>query len=834
MTKVAVATGNFTAAGTWGTVTGYETDSEVAAHLITIAAKTFGAFVPGAITVDRVLVKLQNRVSSPTGTISVAFRNITTSTDIKTVTINVSDIPAPPAIAGNMGWICFKFDAATLLVAGNQYAFKLSSSVNNEVTVYANNAILASASLSAILVTTTTGAPVATEKIHICGEYTAAATNAVYTITMDSTATTAYGTGTTETACGFTINGNGLLSYGTAAATNYVLRVSSVLRVYPGGELRIGISGAEIPRGSTAVLEFPCLADGDYGLYIDGTFTTAGLSRTSGKVFDRCYLNTDEAVAQTVLGVDTDTGWLNGDEMVIASTDRTLSQSDRRTLSGNAGATSITVTSGLTYAHSGTSPTQAEVILLTRNVLIRSTSATLMSYCRCLPTAIVDLSWTQFRYMSSTATNKTAALVITTTTGSVLVDRCSFYDCEAYGILVNSSTANNITIQNCVGSVCNSSSSIYGFFSMFLATSGTNWLLDNNWYIGATAAAGTGILINDFGGSVTNNVVVGVATGMAFAENNVQVSGTISDNVIHTCTTGVSIANNIAAITLSSFTVWRCSTGVTFATCQAINCDFISWILFGSITNMSLTNTNGLMVGCRFTDCEISGDTSFASTWGITLAYMLMQDVEFENCTFGVASGIKTTHSTADFVINGNTVPAIVRTFLNNCTLASSLEFQQQTVLNPLSYIRLQKKDATTTNHSTLLRYGTLALNAAVFKTAAPSLKMTPNNASNKCESAPKNEGWKAAVASGGTITASVYINKNASYNGNQPRLIVRKNYAAGITADTVLATYTSGTGSWNQISGATASVTDDAVLEFIVDCDGTAGYISVDDATFS
>jgi hypothetical protein len=62
--------------------------------------------------------------------------------------------------------------------------------------------------------------------------------------------------------------------------------------------------------------------------------------------------------------------------------------------------------------------------------------------------------------------------------------------------------------------------------------------------------------------------------------------------------------------------------------------------------------------------------------------------------------------------------------------------------------------------------------------------------------------------------------------------LIVRKHPALGITADTVLDTHTAAAGTWEQLTGTTATVTADGVLEFIVDCDGTAGWVNVDDWT--
>ena len=89
------------------------------------------------------------------------------------------------------------------------------------------------------------------------------------------------------------------------------------------------------------------------------------------------------------------------------------------------------------------------------------------------------------------------------------------------------------------------------------------------------------------------------------------------------------------------------------------------------------------------------------------------------------------------------------------------------------------------------MAFGQLRTDSAVYHTAAPSMKMTPNNASNKLELAPKDKGMLVAVASGDAVTASVWVRKDATYTGSQPRLIVRANAAIGINADTVLATAT-------------------------------------------
>jgi hypothetical protein len=128
--------------------------------------------------------------------------------------------------------------------------------------------------------------------------------------------------------------------------------------------------------------------------------------------------------------------------------------------------------------------------------------------------------------------------------------------------------------------------------------------------------------------------------------------------------------------------------------------------------------------------------------------------------------------------------------------------------------------------------YGILQSDTTFYNTASPSLRMTPNNATWKLRHIPN----RLAVSSGDSPIISVYVRKSVAgdgtaYNGNQPRLMLRNNYQGGITADTALATATnSANGSWQQLTGTVPTVTRDCVIEFYVDCDGTLGWINVDD----
>src|SRR3990167_6507400 len=451
---VSIATGNFTAAATWGTVdaTSYLNVENATETLLTTlySGTRSSAFTPGAITISHIGVKLCERIGT-TGTMSVHLELDADDTEVAgtEVTINTADLPSALEADLNGGWIFFKLSAPVLLLAATAYQVAAKTSSATQVDLWKDATV---DNISRALVTTTTQTPVAGDDLIVAGEKTGAGTSNAFTVTMDETAATDYGAAPTAANSlilpGLAVCHQGTVTYGTTAATNYYLKMSNSIVVYSGGTLNIGTVVTPIPRDGSAVLEFDPAADGDYGLIIRnlGTFVAQGLSRTVGKNVVSAKLNTDEAAAQTVLGVDTDTGWLASDEIVISSTTQS-NQNELRVLSVNASATELTITAGLTNAHSGTSPTQAEVILLTRNVKIRSATSTLMTFVDVKTTATVDIDWVEFLYLGATTTGS-RGVEIETTTGDCNIQFSSFHDFDYHGIYITGAAVNNITFNN--------------------------------------------------------------------------------------------------------------------------------------------------------------------------------------------------------------------------------------------------------------------------------------------------------------------------------------------------------------------------------------------------
>lgn len=829
--RMAIANGNFSAAATWGLIDATSlNNTETTTTALTTTYALSSAFTPGAIQIDGIGVKLSVRTGT-TGTMSVSLAQGGVTVVGTEVTINVADLPVAATADLNGGWIFFKFAAPVTLVAATSYTVQAKTSSASQVSLFSTSGT----NWARFLRTTTTAAPAAGDDLIITREFTGAGASTTRTVTYDITAATDFGAVPTAANSliqpGIAISTGGTLTWGTTAATQYQMRMSNSIIIYSGGTMNMGTVATPCPRGSSQTLFFDPGTNVDYGLVVRnlGTLVTQGLSRTSGKEIDRCLLNTDEAVAQTTLGVDTDTGWLDNDVIAVATTTQTIAQSEKGALNGNAGASSLTVDGfagaggGLAFAHLGTAPIQAEVILLTRNVIIRGASATLQAYIDIKATAQVDCDWTEFYWLGSATTNK-RGIDIATTTGS-----CSFNRCSAHDMMVansrnfNSSSASgsNISITNCVTFDINT------FHVASSASSGVMTITGNIFMKNVSSFLAS---LGDIGGVFSNNVVIGGAGyGVVLNEANAQL-GTFSGNTIHSCVGGLSIPAVLYDGTIQNTILYRNSSfGLNI---QALVEDVIfdTMTFFGNTTaSISFSTTGNALVGCQFLNVTSNGDTGFPTTAGILVSNAMrnaIADLELINCDFSTVAGIKTAH-TNDINIASS---SFVEMYLNNCKLGGTNEVAGQTNLLDGSYIASDKHDQTEGLFKTFMRRGTIQRETTTVHTGSQSMKLTPNNASNKLQTLGALGGFKVPVLDGETVTFNAYVYEDGSYNGARARLMVKRNDALGITADTLLDTATAASdGAWELLTGTTDPVSADGVLEFFVDCDGTAGNLFVD-----
>lgn len=296
-----------------------------------------------------------------------------------------------------------------------------------------------------------------------------------------------------------------------------------------------------------------------------------------------------------------------------------------------------------------------------------------------------------------------------------------------------------------------------------------------------------------------------------------------SDNVIHSCAAiGLTMASTLLG-TISDTTIWRCNnSGIAL---QGGDMYFDTVTLFGN-TTQNITYSGA--ASATFYNATISGDTSFSTTNGITMGGgNTGGNLTFYNAAFSVVTGIKTAHT--NDISFGNTA-TLTRILFINSVLGAATEISGQTSMSTNSIVASQKHDQTAGLHKSWKRTGTIMIDTTTTQSGGTSVKLTPLSATEKLSSSGINGGFKVAVASGQTCTPAVYVYEDGSYNGNRARLIVKRNDAMGITSDTVLDTATAASdAAWEQLTGTTGTVTDDGTLEFVVDCDGTAGNLFVD-----
>ncbi len=788
-----------------------ENDSEATQAFVLTSNQDSSAFVLEANQIDAVALKVQQRPNT-SGTLTVILRNSTAGTNVASVVVDVADLEIN-------GWHVFPLGLNHTPNGTDSYVIRVVESVTSQVAFYVSSGT----NWTRQVRRTATQAPGVNDKLLIAGEHTGAGTGNSFTVTMNNTATTSFGpTVSGGPPQGISINKRATLTFSTSIAA--YLKWKGVFAVYGGGTLNVGTSGARIGASSSAILEMDSVANVDTGL-VAFPGSTVNMYGDNSRLTNT-FLNTDESAASTVIGLVATTGWAVSDELAFASTTRTNSECEKKTILTVDSPTQVTLTAGLTNAHSGTFPTQAEVINLTRNVKVRGVSALLQGYCLFQTTSVVNIDYAEFTQLGSGTNLKRGIDSQTITGGACSLTHCSLHDStiSSVGFNILGTSGNGVVFSN------NVTFNISNTHVNFLAASSGTWVIDSNVMMLSTTASTNIVFLGDVGGTFTNNTMVG-GTSIGLSISEAAALGTFSGNVTHSNGSFGGQITSITGGTFGTYTAWRNgNTGLDITSATGVA--FPSLVGFGNGTStLQLRSTSSLV----FTDFASNGDTTFATPMGVSTTTSTTVDIIFESANLGTVSGIKTAHTGADI----NCGATYVTWTLRNCILASITEVTAQSSIFAGSYIRAQKLDQTAGNDKSWGRYGTISLDTTIFDAASPSIRLAPNNASNKLATdggaVDQGGAFFVPVASGNTVTVSVRVRKSVAgdgtaYNGNLPRLILRKNVAAGIAADAVLATATAASvGAWETISGTTAAVTDDAVLALVVDCDGTTGWCNVD-----
>lgn len=834
---IAFQTGNFTASSSWATCdTSAELDSEASTVTVSTSNVDSGTFTPGAITVDGIALKMDFISSGLTGTFTITLRNSTDTVDVVSVTINAADFPVN-TVGNGHGWIFFKFSANQLLIAAKAYLIRCVRSSSSGTVRFKGSS---STNYSRKLRTTTTAAPAVDDHLVISNIFTAAGASTAVTITMDNTATTSFGpTVSGGPPQGMVVSGNGTLTFGVAAATNYVLKLKGLLLIAGGGTVNIGTSGTRIPADSTAKLEFHVITNNDSGprVYAGGTLNVYGALKTAIQT----TLGATIAAAGTALTVADTTGWRTNDEIAFAPSGpaASISQFERKTISAIGSSTTATV-GATSFAHTINSQFIGYVTNLTRSAKIIGTGTSLNATFEIRYGGITTCDSCELRYYSNNG-------IYMDSGGAITFTKSSFSDFASHVFNVQVLTLTAIFSFNCLYNITGLP------INTAPAASQANTYA-NNWIFGMNINA-TAIQLYSYGNDVfKNNVILGRIDGIGstlvsvdlLANTNFIEANWIGNIIGYSQSSAISISSNDAnnaRLISGSIKNLQCI--------HIINTDRYG-ISFGVNGPVNLTDfriDTPTFIACNgggifprhcwgnlsVNDAVFAGSSGVAATRGLytlTQSFTKLLNLYFQNCTFGVATGSYVAHSTADLSLSDSV--ASLRIYMDNCNMASTTKISGLTGATgaaPDSFVRCARYGQVAGDHRSFFPYGNVSSDSTIFNTATPSERLTPSSATIKFVSSPK----LIPVASAATLTPVVTVRKSVvgdgtAYNGNQPRLIARRYYSTGVIIDTVLATAAGAAGSWETLTGTTIAATDTGVMEFFVDCDGTAGWVNIDD----
>lgn len=799
--------GNLTAAGTWRVVdaTTY-LNSEAGQTALTTSFVSSPAFTPGAITIEGIAVKVASRLSTPSGTFSIRLAQAGVAVAGTTVTINAADLPQVDSAGGH--WVYMKFAAPVTLLAATAYTLQALNSVANNVNLYrdatANN-------YSRALLTTTTAAPAAGDTFLMSGQHTAAGTNALYTITMDNTAATVWGTLANLAA---EVGAKAKFAFGNAASTAYQFICAGAINVGGGGQFFLDDTSAPLPASSSILLQFNVASAGQFGLNLryNHVFKTGGAAKVG-----RAILGANAAVSATAITTSTSTGWIANDNIVIVPTTSAGAAFDLRVLNGNAAGATVNLTAGLTNAKTIHAGTEVEVLNLTRNIRIVGSSTTNTALISYAAMSTIEISNTEFRNVGIINSPTVAGAG-----SSLIVSGSSFWDIPNLTFF-NASTHAFVSFTDCVGH----NASAFTTFSN-CGSNPANCIFEDLWFNRGTSATNGWIFASGNNCYTVNRVrcIGGGNTAFTVGNNSTHNTGAmIVTNCVFKCSS-VGFRLNIAYTELSTHNISNNKSYLN--TGSGVTMSGAGWTLgsfecfSNATTNVSLTgNSKGSIANFN---CYAGPTTP--SPIGITFS-ALTPLIYIDNCTFGVGG----THSTGDVRFN-NTGNAAIEVAFRNCLFNSATEFSNQTNMALGSKVTSSRHDQIDGNHKIITRYGTVSSDSVIARSAAYAQRLTPLSASYKIESEIK----KVPVEDNRTQTIGVWVRKSVvgdgqAYNGNQPRLVLKADPSvyAGVT-DIVLATAAAAAGAWEYLTGTTPAAIDNAAFKPFIDCDGTSGWIDVDD----
>jgi len=839
---VSSTSGNWTDANIWQQISTASTNLVFTSfNTLNTGINSSSAFTPGAITTDGLMLMLYSRATSPTGTFSFDLFNTITSTVVASYVDNVSVLPATPNPGGARP-IYFRWSSPVTLNGTHSYTIRCRTAQASQINLWYGTS---TTNWSRVLTLTATASPAATDQLYITSRYSGGSL-LTCTVSMNNNNSTQY--------AGVWIGSSATLDWPTNQTTE--LRLSGEIytganiSLQLGGTFQMGTSASRIQDGFTASLFItPGSANGRRISTIDG-----GIIRAAGSTMSYTWttLSANVATASTSCTTTDVTGWKVGDEIVIAPTRRaantaTTVQYDRRVLTSVSGNT--LGFAALSFYHDGVGDLAGEIINITRNCrIVGTTPATFRTYIGHLVANnnINEFDDVEFNGMGTNASVGAIYMNGSGSTAQIIVRNCAFVDGSTGISILSTTNFYNIIVTNNVYTTRITTGSFFIAQGSQTLTNPivSNCLISNNCMVfGGTSSNVIGIDSYTSAIRFIGNRVSGIQTVQGFRVGFTtiyQVSNIISGNIVRASGAGMFLILNdgikLGLTQSGNKTIRNLNYGMYLV--GSSNTRFDDIVSIGNqISNMLCGyNVGGQQFNVVLNNATIQSDSLNTTQYGIIVGLggspvkPIALTMTMNDCNIGTSSA----HTLGDIRFNAD-VDQVLDLVCNNCNFGSSIEVSQPSFMSDGSRVAIQRANKVNGAHRTYYTFGLLTLDSTIFRSGTRSTRMTPTSATFSQKFGRKVIPIRASQQP----TISVFVRKSAvgdgtAYNGNQPRLWLKNNPALanfGTYNDLILATASAANGTWEQLSAQLPVVPyEDSAFEVYLDCNGTTGWINIDD----
>jgi len=227
-----------------------------------------------------------------------------------------------------------------------------------------------------------------------------------------------------------------------------------------------------------------------------------------------------------------------------------------------------------------------------------------------------------------------------------------------------------------------------------------------------------------------------------------------------------------------------------------------------------------------------STDPSLSATIGLTMNSTRFSKFSLDNSTISASTPIQL--NITRNLLEGSYL--INNSYLGSNPLGTGIVNKYQPYTSKSTGFAFTKFNKIAGYNVTYYAHGERAIDNSIANNVLeyPTERLTPYSKTIKIRSGSKF----VALDAGDNTIVRVSVRKSIStggetlYNGNPPRLMLKSNPSVGVYNDTVLDQLTltnDVSGSFVQLTGSTQAIIYNGVLEFYIDCDGSQGWINID-----